>query len=176
MRLSSPEVPKGPVLATGLGGPEPCKPSERCPPPPQPGHPVADIVSAPGPQGADGLPGHRRCRSQCQGVCQHSGNRKINILFLRRGVHPGQHTLRAGLAKPPRSRLAGRIPCLTKVEGRFQSTQAAKANVLPGCTRWGVGGQLLRQQDWGHSGHWFLHSCLQLGAPRAMSGHREPGL
>lgn len=52
-------------------------------------------------------------------------------------VHPGQHTLRAGLVRTPRSQLAVEgILCLTEVEGPFQNTQGTgggtKANALPG--------------------------------------------
>lgn len=84
---------------------------------------LADIVSAPGPQGADGLPGHRRCRSPCQRAFQHSGNRKINILFLR---HAAQPATQDGTCEATSISAFGvRIPCLTKVEGPFQSTQGS---------------------------------------------------
>ena len=100
------------------------------------GHIVANAVSAPGPrrqmarldaEGAEangkGPPGKLTIRKQTFSFC---------------GVHSGQHTLRTGLVKPPRSQLGVEgILCLTKVEGPFQSTQGAggrtKANALPGC-------------------------------------------
>lgn len=58
---------------------------------PAPDHTVTDTVSAPGPQGADGPPGHRRCGSQCERAFQRSGNQKTNILFLWHASQPA-HT------------------------------------------------------------------------------------
>lgn len=120
----------------GLGGPEPCKPSEWCPPPP--GHTVTDTVSAPGPQGANDLPQHRRCGSQCERAFQHSGNQKTNILFLRHAPQPA-HTQDRTCETTSLSGWCKENSSLTKVQGPFQSTQGlwqgAKANVLRGCTR-----------------------------------------
>lgn len=64
------------------------------------------------------------------------------------GVRSGQHTLRTGLVKPPRSQLGvKRILCLTKVEGPFQSTQGSGRG--PRATHYRdacrVGGRLLQQ-------------------------------
>lgn len=109
---------------TGLGGPEPCQPSEWCPP----GHTVADTVSAPGPPHPPG--GQMACldtegvQACAKGPSSTLAIRKQTFCFC--GVHPSQHTLRTGLVKPPRSRVGvRRIPCLTKVKGPFQSTQGS---------------------------------------------------
>lgn len=144
------------------------------------GHIVADDVSAPGPRVADGLPEHRRCGSRRQRA---SGTLTIGKqTFCFCGVHSGQHTLRTGHVKPPHSQLGvKRILCLTKVEGPFQSTQGSGGRprlicCQDSCSTWGGfcsrvrgmedGSKALR----GHGGHWFLFSCLELGAPRATSG------
>lgn len=95
------------------------------------------------------------------------------------GVCSGQHTLRTGLVKPPRSQLGvKRTLCLTKVEGPFQSTQGSgrgpRATHCRDACR--VGGRLL-QQDWGH-GRWVqgpqgaagTGSCSAAGA-RCPEGH-----
>lgn len=106
---------------------------------------LADIVSAPGPQGADGLPGHRRCRSPCQRAFQHSGNRKINILFLRHASQPATQDRTCEATSI--SAFGVRIPCLTKVEGPFQSTQGSGGRPRLTCCQhahgvcvWGGGG------------------------------------
>lgn len=117
---------------TGLGGPEsqmssewwPTQwsrgPSFSCPT----GYTAADAVSAPGPQVADGLPGHRRCGSQCQRASQHAHNWKTNILFLRctfRPAHTQDGTCETTLLSAWREENS--LP--NKVKGPFQSIQGS---------------------------------------------------
>lgn len=135
VRLRSPEGPRLPWARTGLGGPEPRKPSEWCPPPrPRPHCDRHGFCT--------GTPGGRwPVRTQKVWKPMRKGLPALwqseNPTFCFCGVRPSQHTLRTGLVKPPRSRVGvRRIPCLTKVQGPFQSTQGlwqgAKANTLPG--------------------------------------------
>lgn len=173
---------------TGLGGPEsqmssewwPTQwsrgPSFSCPT----GHTAADAVSAPGPQVADGLPGHRRCGSQCQRASQHAHNWKTNILFLRctfRPAHTQDGTCETTLLSAWREENS--LP--NKSQGTFPKHtgiwQGPRANALPGHTlcQGGFYGSRTGDMEGGCEGP-RGDSYLELGAPKATAGYREAGL
>lgn len=150
-------------------------------------HTAVHAVPAPGPRVAGGPLEHRRCGGQRLRASRHAGHRKTNILFLRcafRPAHPQDGTCETTSLSAWRAensllnKSRGTVPKHTKV------WQEAKANALPRCTGDAPTRRRLprrpglREVGPRPARAWrrcFSFSCLELGAPRATSGHRQTG-